>query len=248
MTMKVKLGVSEEEVALFCKRASRVTLSQVVENVTVQEDLRTQGDARRTQFTVDINFYPKEEYQEEYDLETTEILSSFAVQFPLNLKKEIVSEMKKLDVDLKSQISQIGQGKAVRAKAGEAEDEEGGEPKKRKDDDEGSEVGDGDADEEKHARQKKQQATYDSDDEDDTEEIGAYDDATLEAALASDDEVVKDKVKKPKKKSFQSMVEHISLTFQKYMQQCTSFDFKEERCTFTLEVSFQSLCHCTSCC
>ncbi|KAF9478153.1 beta and beta-prime subunits of DNA dependent RNA-polymerase [Pholiota conissans] len=235
MTMKVKAGVSGEEVTLFCKRASRITLSQIVENVTVQEELHTEGDARRTYFLVNIDFYPKEEYQDEYDLEPNEILSSFGVQFPLNLKKEIISEMKKLDADLKSQMSQLGQGKRVNAQASETEeDEEGAAAKKKKGDDEGSENGDGDADEEKHARQKKQQATYDSDDEDDVEEVDAFDDATLEAALASDDEAPKTEVKQHKK-SFQTVVESISAMFQKHMQHCISFTFREEQCTFKLE-------------
>jgi len=236
MIMKVRRGISPHDISLFCKRASRVTLSQVVDNVTVQEELRAEGQARRTQFTVDINFYPKHEYQEEYDLEPMEILAAFGVKFPLTLKKEMLIEVKKLDADLKSQMLQLGQGKKVKSREGEVDDHEDS-PRKSKDDDEGSEVGDGDADDAKHARQKKQQATYDSDEED-AEEVGAYDDDAIEAEFAKGDEATDESmVKKTKQSSFKSLVNHASNLFQRHLQYCTSFSFDEARCTFKLEVS-----------
>lgn len=237
MAMKVREGVSSQDISLFCKRASRVALSQVVDHVSVQEELRVEGDARRTQFTVNIHFYPKEEYLEEHDLEPTEILSAFGSHFPSTLKREMVSEMKKLDADLKSQMTQLGQGKKVRSKEGEADDEDEDEtPSRKKNDDEGSEVGDGDADDEKHARQKTQQATY-SDDEDDEEEVGEYNDATLEAEFATSEEEATrvKKTKGSKRSSFKALVAAVSDRFQRNMQHCISFDFDETKCTFKLE-------------
>jgi hypothetical protein len=88
MTMTVRQGVSPESIDLFCKRANRVTLSQIVENVVVQESLWAEGEARRIRFIVDINFYPKEEYQEEHDLKPSEILAAFLYRFPVALKKK----------------------------------------------------------------------------------------------------------------------------------------------------------------
>jgi len=243
MTMKVRSGVSPHDISIFCKRASRITLSQVVETVTVQEQLKAEGDARRTQFSIDINFYPKHEYQEEYDLQTSEILTAFGVKFPLILKKEMVNEMKKLDADLKNQMAQLGQGKKVRERPGEsAGDDEGESSKRKKDDDEASEVGDDDADDAKHARQKKQQATYESDDEEeDTEAMGAYDDADIEAEYASGEDVPTESlVKKAKSTHFKSLVSQVSDLFQRHMQHCISFTFDESRCSFKLEVRFIS--------
>jgi hypothetical protein len=241
MTMKVRDGVSAEDISLFCKRASRVTLSQVVDNVTVQEELRVEGDARRTQFTVNINFYPKAEYQQEYDLEPTEILAAFGTQFPLTLKKEIVSEMKKLDADLKSQMAQLGQGKKVRSKEGENDDDDDEAPKKKKGDDEESEVGDGDADDEKHARQKKQAASYSDDEDDDDEEVGEYNDAALEAEFASDEDETStvEKVKKATKSPFKALLAVVSAKFQRNLSHCISFEYNAEKCTFKLEVCFK---------
>lgn len=238
MTMKVRRGVPSQDIDLFCKRASRITVSQVVDNVTVREQLLTEGEARRTRFTIDITLYPKHEYQEEYDLEPEEILAAFGVQFPLTLKKEMLNEMKKLDADLKSQMAQLGQGKKVKERNGESNDDEEGETsKKKKDDEEGSEMGDGDADDAKHARQRKQQATYDSDEEDETEEVGAYDDAAIEAEYASENEATDGAPVKKTKSSFKSQVGRVSDLFQRHLQHCISFSFDESKCSFVLEVS-----------
>lgn len=238
MTMKVRPETSAQDISLFCKRASRVTLSQVVENVVVHEELRSEGDARRTQFTVDLNLYPKNEYREEYDLEPEEVLATFGVKFPLTLKKEMLNEMKKLDADLKSQMAQLGKGKKQSNKEGDADEEDENEiSTKNKNDDEGSEVGDGDADDAKHEKQRKQQATYESDDEDEDEEIGAYDDAAIEAEFASGDEAVDEPVvKKSKSTSLKELVKRVSDLFQRHMQQCISFSFDDSKCTFKLEV------------
>ena len=241
MTMKVRRGISPHDIDLFCKQASRITLSQIVDNVVVHEQLRVEDEARRTQFTVNITFYPKHEYQEEHDLQQAEILAAFGVKFPLTLKKEMVNEMKKLDADLKSQMAQLGQGKKVRSKEGEA-DEEGDDNEilRKKNNDEESEAGDGDADEVKHSEQKKQQATYDSDDEDDGEEDKPDEDAALGAADASNDHHLDGDeaiLKKPKSTSFKSLVDRVSGLFQRHLQNAIAFDFDESQCTFKLEVS-----------
>lgn len=241
MTMKVRRGISPHDVSLFCKRASRITLSQVVDNVIVHEQLRLEDEVRRTQFTVNITFYPKHEYQEEHDLQPAEILAAFGVKFPLTLKKEILDEIKKLDADLKSQMAQLGQGKKVRSKEGEGDEEgEDNETPRKKNADEESEAGDGDADEVKHSKQRKQQATYDSDDEDDSEEDkqDKPSDDAIEAASASDHlDGNEADLKKSKSMSFKSSVARISGFFQRHLQHAIAFDFDESHCTFKLEVS-----------
>ncbi|KAJ6598841.1 hypothetical protein DFH09DRAFT_1388152 [Mycena vulgaris] len=237
MTMAVRPGIPSEDIDIFCKRASRVTLAQVVESVTVRERLTVEGEARRTQFTIDLAFFPKKEYISEYDIDPTEILACFATKFPLTLKKEIQAEMKKLDADLKSQIRELGQGKKTKAgERAEAEDDNADEPqpsKKKNDDDDESEAGDGDADDEKRARQKKQQATYDDDEEDEDDGEEALDDADIEAAYASDTPDV------PKKKlqslSMAKRVSTVSDNFTKNLQHATSFSFDESKCTFQLQ-------------
>ena len=240
MTMKVRPGILPRDISIFCKRASRITLSQIVDNVVVHEQLRVEGEARRTHFTVNVTFYPKHEYQEEHDLQPAEILAAFAVKFPLTLRKEIVNEVKRLDADLKSQMAQLGQGKRIRSKEGEGDEDEDNEASRKKDADEESEASVGDADEERDSKQKKQQATYDIDDEDDGEEDKPDNDDASEAADASDDDrLVGDEtsLKKLKSTSFKSLVDRVSGLFQRHLQQAIAFDFDESQCTFKLEVS-----------
>ena len=239
MSMTVRQGVSAESINLFCRGANRVTLSQIVDNVTVRESLWTEGEARRIRFAVDVNFYPREEYQEEHGLEPSEILAAFRFMFPVILKKEIVVELKKLDADMKSQIAQLGIGKRF-SNSGEGEDEEDEEgPVKTKGDDEES-VGDADADDEKRARQKKQQATYESDSEnEDVEDIAEYDDDAIEAEYADADltpDLTDTVTKKSKTTSLESLLAEVPENFQRILQQCTSFDFDATKCSFTLEV------------
>ncbi|KAG6877243.1 hypothetical protein C0992_010469 [Termitomyces sp. T32_za158] len=243
--MKVRKGTSPEDIDIFCKRASRVKLSQIVENVTVREQMKVEGSARRTQFTIELKFFPKKEYIAEYDTYPSEILAAFATRFPLTLKKEIQAEMKKLDADLRSQIAELGKGKKVKAREGEGDggrDEEGDEgeeavPKNRRDEDEESEVGDGDADDEKRVRQKKAQASYESD-EDDEEDAEEYGDEALEAEFASqagsDDEDTR-QVKKTKVSSFENQIKEVENEFLKNLHPATKFSFTEAGCTFQLE-------------
>ncbi|KAJ3763204.1 RNA polymerase I largest subunit [Lentinula raphanica] len=247
MNMRIRPGTLQEDIDVFCKRASKLTLSQLVESVTVTEQLQAEGDSRRMQYTVHINLFPREEYEAEHDVEPDEILSAFAVKYPLMLKKEMTIEMKKLDEDLKSQIAQLGKGKKQRGDRGEPvaaddDNEEDTGNAKRRNDDEGSEIGDGDADDEKRARQKKEQATYDDDDsEEEEEEIGAYNDDELEAELADDseDEGLEHEAKgaKQKSQSFQNRVKFVGNLFQRNFSQAVSFDFTENQCTFQIDLA-----------
>ena len=244
MSMKVRRNTSREDINLFCKRASRVTLSQVVDHVVVQESLWVEGDARRTRFTVEINFYPKAEHQDEYDLELIEILAAFASIFPATLKREILAELKKLDANLRSQMAELGQGKKLASGEGETDEGDGEGVVNTRGDDEES-IGDGDAGDEKRARQKRQQATYESDNEEEIEETVEHADHAVEAESVNAAEVsvaAETTIKKSKKTPFESLVSRTSHLFQRNLHQCVSFDFDETKCTFTLDVSFLATC------
>ena len=235
MTVKVRSGVALDTINLFCKRATRITLAQVVDHVLVQELLWREGLVRKTRLTVDIYFYPKEEYLEEYDLVPSDILFVFGHQFPITLKKEMMTELKKLDSDMRTQMAKIGQGKKVSNESEAEGDEEGEEkPTKPKGDDDDQSADEGDADTEKRSKQKKQQGMYESDEGEEEEElVRGYDDAATgaENADANDDSIEKATTTK------KSIVEaNILDNFQRYLHQCISFSFKEDKCTFTLEV------------
>ncbi|KAJ7590794.1 hypothetical protein C8J56DRAFT_858082 [Mycena floridula] len=235
MTMKVREGTLPEDIELFCKRASRLTLSQVVSEVAIVEQLIVQGDARRTNFTVRMTFFPQEEYESEYAADPWQILSCFATRFPLILKKEIASEMKKLDVDLKTQMAELGKGKRKDSKDAapdaDGDDEVDADPKQKRGGDEESEAGDGDADDEKRSRQRKEQASYsDDEDEEDEEEKSVADDA--------EQELVDETPPTPKKsKSFAKHVTRTSEMFQANLESCIEFDLDASGCVFKLTFS-----------
>ncbi|KAF8306029.1 beta and beta-prime subunits of DNA dependent RNA-polymerase [Clavulina sp. PMI_390] len=180
MTLPVASTMSAEDIESFCKKASRLTLSQVVDNITVDETLVTEDESgsRRRHFAITINLFPRDEYEAEYETSPQEILIALGTVFGLVLKKEIQLELKKLNADLKSQLVNVGKGKTAptedRGAAG-GDDDDDGEADRDNDDatsklpprDDVSEVGDGDAEEEKRMRQTRQ-ASYESGSEDDS--------------------------------------------------------------------------------
>ncbi|KAI3612276.1 dna-directed rna polymerase i subunit rpa1 [Moniliophthora roreri] len=246
MSMRVRADISQEDIDRFCKRASKLTLSQVVERVAVTEKLVSNGDARRRLYTIEIFLFPREEYEAEYDTDPMEVLACFAVKFPLVLKKEMTAELKRLDIDMRNQISQLGQGKKSRGGDDREESEDAdadGEPKRSKDADEVSEAGDGDADDAKRARQQKQQASYESDDDDgdeDDEEMRPFEDEELEAEYAEKMEAAEkdnEMQKKAKSEGLQTHVKRVASMFQKNFQHADRFEFDDSKCTIVLDFS-----------
>jgi DNA-directed RNA polymerase I subunit RPA1 len=239
MAMTVRPGISVSDVDAFCKKASRLVLSQIVDSVTVKERLTVNGDARRTEFIIDIAFFPREEYETEYDVEPSEILTAFATKFPLILKKETQVDMKKLDVDLRSQITELGKAKTVwdrtSTRGGEEGDDEEGSGG-NKGDDVNSEAGDGDAGDEKRSRQKKEQTSYESDEE---EGLGAYDDDAIEAEFAEgeeNNEASGDEDEQSRADDLEDQVATVADLFKGNFPHATEFNFHESGCNIHLQV------------
>lgn len=258
MTITLTKGISNGQADAFARRASRVTLSQIVDKVTVHERLTVNsGGGRKKQYTIHIDFYPRQEYRAEFDVSPSELLQAFGTRFPLTLKREIQNEMKRLAAHLRSQIDELGKGKAVPqgeegtpgAGAG-AEEEEGadaGEPTPRRDDDDESEIGDGDASREKRQRQKQQQVSYESDEDEDDEGDIELREADPETASALDAEgtINGELEKKPGKTSgFKDHVSRVEQSFLQNFPHATGFDFSASRCIIELEVS----CPCAGSC
>ena len=233
MRITVQPGRSAEEIKKFCKTASRLTLSQVVEAVVVTEKLVVEQGQRNKVFTIKINFFPEEEYRAEHDITPAEIKKSFGVKFASVMKKEIQMELKKLDTDLKNQISALGKGKAEMESrnggsvaAEEAEDDELAAPA----DDGASEVGDGDADTDKRARQQAEQVSYESD-EDSEEEL---DDEAADAVYTETErKQTEGDEEKPKVKTPSSVEQSFYLN----LPAASSFKFTAKQCTIRLTVS-----------
>ncbi|KAG8969894.1 hypothetical protein FRC03_000140 [Tulasnella sp. 419] len=247
MTLPISQGLSRDRIESFCKKASRLLLSEVVDCVTVTEQLITEHGSRQKLFSVKINLFPKAQCQKEYLVETEELMSALGREFPLVLRKELTSELKKLGENLKSQSANIGKGRIVRENdeggriSGDqdVDDDEG--TTRKKDDDEASEIGDGDRDSAKKLKQGKQQATYDDSSESDDgmkeDETRGMDEDTIEAAIQgddssdSDDELIGDG-------DWADTMTDIQSTF---MERCqpwaTKFNFERDgsKCTFNLK-------------
>lgn len=232
MVMKVRPEISAADVDAFCKSASRLVLSQVVDSVKVKERLTVNGDARRTEFTIDIAFFPREEYEAEYDVHPSQILAVFGTKFPLILKKEIQVDMKKLDTDLRAQMSELGKAKTVKDRTSTRGGEEGDDDDPGRNDGGDSEAGDGDADDAKRSRQKKELTSYESD-----EDVEAYDDEALEAEFADGPAASDSEVDAPKPvDDLDDQAENVADLFKGNLRHAISFSFRESGCTIQLEV------------
>ncbi|KAF8522225.1 hypothetical protein BU17DRAFT_45191 [Hysterangium stoloniferum] len=234
MTLYVLDTVDTGEIEDFCKRASRLTLSQVVDNVVVKERLHIKHGTRTKSYTVNISFFPVKEYQQEYRVTSQEILDSFKM-FSLILRKEIQLELKRLDADLKSQAESIGKGRAEKAPRAEAEDVEADIEEPVPVHDGGSEVGDGDADDAKHARQSRQQATYEDDSDEDQSEAAELDDEAIEGEFEDDGGGFVDESASNKDKDKADRVASVSTIFLNNIKHAMSFMFEDTSCSFGLE-------------
>ena len=257
MTITLAKGISNEQADAFARRASRVTLSQIVDKVTVHEWLTVDSGARKRQYTIHIDFYPRQEYRAEFNVSPTELLQAFGTHFPLTLKREIQIEMKRLAAHLRSQIDELGKGKAIPqgeegapGTAGGAEEDEGAdaeEPTPRMDDDDESEIGDGDASREKRHLQKQQQVSYESDEDEDDESDIELPEAGPETASALDEEgTTNDELEnKPGKTiGFKDHISRVEQSFLDNFPHATGFNFSASQCIIELEVS----CPCAGIC
>ena len=233
MRITVRPGRSPQEIERFCKAASRLTLSQVVESVVVTEKFVAEQGERNKVFTIKVNFFPEEEYRTEYGTTPDEIKQSFGVKFAQVMKKEIQTERKKLDADLKNQISALGKGRAEReprsggtAAVEVADDDEPAAPA----DDGASEVGDGDADTTKRMRQQAEQTSYESDEESDE----GLDGEVIEAGYSDPEQNAMERDEERVKEKAQKSVEQL---FYINLPAASSFKFTAKQCTIRLTVS-----------
>lgn len=169
-TMKLPLReeIQDKDVESFVKQVSRLNLSEVVEKVTVTERLSGKSananNSRLRKYTVNLAFYPTEEYCEEYQITKDQLHESLATSFAAQLKKEIVAELRNA-VKTAEQDKAVGKGLRLRN-----DDADESAPARRGRDDE-LDDDDEDAGQLKRARQSKQHEY----DEDEAEDAGVVD-------------------------------------------------------------------------
>ncbi|KZT62602.1 beta and beta-prime subunits of DNA dependent RNA-polymerase [Calocera cornea HHB12733] len=234
----------------ICQAISRVTLTDLVRQITVRERIETASHpgviSRHKTYTVTLDFFSKEEYKEEHNISPKQVLASLAVNFAGVLKKEIAAELKKISADLKGQASGIGKGKAAvddEVPAGPDQDDDDGEPRpaRRTVNEDAMSEGDGDNDDEKRAAQLRQQTTYDDEGSDQSDDEGMFDDAAIDAEFVDDDsdedegrhmnadEIAQDAL-------LDAQTDESRDVFLKIVPQATSFNFKKGIwCEFDLQ-------------
>jgi DNA-directed RNA polymerase I subunit RPA1 len=196
MQLPILKTVSDDRLKTFCQSSTRLTLSQVLDDVTVQERLSPKSQAtnfqRQKVYTVKLNLFPRADYEAEYSISSEQILAGIARQFIPLLDKAITKEIKQNDRELKAQSGEIGRAAKVsdrssKKKSTGADEDGAGEEDAGVVGRGADEEIDGDADDERRGRQAQDEQTYDSDEDEDKED---NDEAALEAKFkdASDAE------------------------------------------------------------
>ncbi|KAI5481516.1 DNA-directed RNA polymerase I subunit RPA1 [Pseudohyphozyma bogoriensis] len=247
MHLPILTSVSNEELKKFCLNSTRLTLSQVVDNVTVKERLSAKSEAndysRQKLYTIRLELFPQADYAAEYSITPEQILLGIQRTFVPGLDRAILKEIKQNDKELNAQMGDVGKARSkVSAAAAARQDAaaaEGAEDEAEVGRDAGEEE-DGDADDARRARQ----ARDESDDESDSEQ--ERDEADIEAAFDSssegedsDDEDDED-VKKRNREDSENRMKAIESKIAKVSRYVNKvrFDVKGgEWCEFDLEFS-----------
>jgi DNA-directed RNA polymerase I subunit RPA1 len=240
-TMKLLLrdAIKDQEVETFIKQVSRVTLSQVVERVTVTEQLSGKTDmARQRRYTVLVELYPSKEYQAEYEVTPKQVHEAMAFNFSQQLTKEIKAEITRAIKSQEDNLN-VGQGKKMNLKGdhGEVAEDEDAPTNQRRGRDDELDDDDGDAYQAKRAQQTRQ---LEYEDDDDAESgIADYEDYVEQNAGGEADEegIEKDPMEKAQ---IDQEADLLSEAFKKWCKYATSFSFDNHggrSAQFDLEVS-----------
>ncbi|GAA96623.1 uncharacterized protein L969DRAFT_75435 [Mixia osmundae IAM 14324] len=184
--------VSEETAARFCKGATKLMLSQVIDKITVVEKLESEAGALQRIYEVRMQFYPASEYSAEYQTKPTEILEAIAKRFIPIFDKALSAELKLYQAAAVVDVGTLGKASnssrvADAVDDGELDDER--EPVRAGGNEDEQ---DGNKDEEKLRRQGNQDVMYGDDDvasdEGDGDAIGDdFDEDAFEDAFRPDD-------------------------------------------------------------
>ncbi|KAI8343954.1 hypothetical protein BC941DRAFT_491756 [Chlamydoabsidia padenii] len=186
MLLPLKSDVNQVDAASeFCKEVSKLTLSQLVDNVAVTETTTSKSsdtNYRRSKvYTIRLNLFPEEEYLEEYSADKNQVKKVLATAFIKTLEEAIRKDIKG------RKITNIAEGHNVATAAKEASMNE----------DLGADAGqateetDGDATDARLASKSKQKASYDDDDDDDDDPADKTledEEAELEKSIHDEDD------------------------------------------------------------
>jgi len=186
MALPIPDQVSDDMADVFCKAVTRIVLSQLIDNIVVQERTGFNGADRYVRaYTVRINLFTRKEYESEYDVSQGEVESVLSNKFLTMLEDAVTKEVrrqKRIDQSVVVQSGTPAQGvpqqrRKQTSTSGEG-DAESGENVEKFGDDSGSEESDSSDDDEDVDAKKESQAaaSYDGEDpsayDNDAESLG----------------------------------------------------------------------------
>lgn len=256
MQLPILSSVSDDDLKVFCQDTTRLTLSQIVDEVTVRERLSSKSElnnySRQKLYTVRLALYPRTDYTAEHNINPESILLGIQKTFVPLLDKNILKQIKQNDKESKASVGDMGKARkvsaATTAKAvidGEdaAEAEEGGAGGRGDEDGEGDEelkesAQDSDDDEE-GAEAEGGEAEQDDDDDDDGFSK-AFPESGSEVGDDSDDDdtpEAREKASRVDALARMKTIERKIASNSRYVDKVTFDKVDGEWCEFDLEVS-----------
>lgn len=169
MTLSLNPSVSEQQGKDFAKRSSRLVLSELIDSVTVTENA---SDHSKT-YHVRLDFFPADEYKEEYSVTKQEVHRVLKNRFVKSLEHAITKALDPKKAKSKENVGNDDAMPDIGQSAGATEEQAATRPGDRSDDeseDEASdEEGDGDATAAKAKARKEQANGYEAPDDEEEE-------------------------------------------------------------------------------
>ncbi|GMF62086.1 unnamed protein product [[Candida] boidinii] len=94
MTLPILNDVDDESADAFCKSVSKIIFSEFIDNVTVIETTGGNEEASRS-YEIHMKFFNSEDYENEYDVNKTELEKVITNKFIHTLEAAIVKEVRK---------------------------------------------------------------------------------------------------------------------------------------------------------
>lgn len=96
MTLPLHSDITDEQAELFCKNITKIVLSEFLLNVKVIETTSTTGNGDQSRsYSIRLNFFTKEEYEKQYDIDQKHLENVIIKKFIGALESDISKEIKK---------------------------------------------------------------------------------------------------------------------------------------------------------
>lgn len=181
MTLTLRDSVSDRAAEIFAKRCSKLMLAEVIEKVTIQENLTRDSKS----YKIRLDLFPREEYEEEYSITKKIVSNALKKRFVLDLERAVNKVLNPKRTKNKERIGKDDAMPEIGASAGPMEEAPRNERANDSGDDESDGDGEDDATNAKQRSRKAEAVSYENPD-DGEEEIAKQ--AQAESDTSSDEE------------------------------------------------------------